>query len=185
MYCVICVRCVIVQGVYCYMLLYMWSVYTMLHLCCIVCVMCSVLQVCHVLCVSNTCTVWCLQAAEAEEEEAVLSGADDADDPFQYIPDPDTLAARYWGSLLVPQGGDWFPRVLGGDWFPRVLGGDWFPRVLGNWFPRVLGGDWSHRVLGDWLPRVLGDWFPRVLGGDRFPLVLGEPLGKKMVSGPM
>ena len=133
-YCVICVRCVIVQGVYCYMLLYMWSVYTMLHLCCIVCVMCSVLQVCHVLCVSNTCTVWCLQAAEAEEEEAVLSGADDADDPFQYIPDPDTLAARYWGSLLVPQGGDWFPRVL---------------------------------------------------GGDRFPLVLGEPLGKKMVSGPM
>ena len=93
----------------------------------------------------------CLQAAEAEEEEAVLSGADDANDPFQYIPDPDTLAARYWGSLLVPQGGDWFPRVLGGDWFPRVL----------------------------------GDWFPRVLGGDRFPWVLGEPLGKKMVSGPV
>ena len=126
----------------CYMMLCMCCVYTVLHLCCIVCVMCTVLHVCCVLCVSNTCTVLCLQAAEAEEEEAVLSGADDADDPFQYIPDPDTLAARYWGSLLVPQGGDWFPRVLG-DWFPRVLG-DWFPQDIGwGLVPRLLVGTGS------------------------------------------
>ena len=76
---------------------------------CCTCYVCDALRVCCVLCMLHedyvlcvlcgcclriTCCV-CLQAAEEREEEAVLSGADDADDPFKYIPDPDKLAARY------------------------------------------------------------------------------------------